>query len=65
MIPEEVNDNNTKFDFKKKCNIPTMTCENTRKNDNEENRKPLPKILPEIFNVSVYNHKLKETKLIN
>ena len=57
-----MNDLQTKYDFKKKRNMPTLACENVRKNEGDENKRPLPKILPDVFNVSVYNHKLKETK---
>lgn len=62
MISETMNDIYTKHDFKKKRNINVIACENTRKNEGDENKKPLPKLLPDVFNVSVYNHKLKETK---
>lgn len=61
MISETSSDL-TKHDFKKKRNMPTVACENLRKNEIDENRKPQPKLLPDVYNVSVYNHKLRETK---
>ena len=61
MISETSSDL-TKHDFKKKWSIAPVACENLRKNESDENRKPQPKLLPDVYNVSVYNHKLRETK---
>ena len=62
MMQETSIDTQTKHNFRKKRNMPSFANENVRRNEADESKRVGGKMLPDVFNVSMYNKNMRETK---
>lgn len=60
MISEISRQKKLKHNFAKKQKKTIVKCENTQKN--EQNNRRTQSKLPDVFNISMFNQKLRETK---